>query len=60
VRVAVADLDGDRLADVVTGAGDRAGSAVLGYTAVSLTTASREPAIDLDAFPGMSGGVYVG
>jgi len=61
VRVAVAKLDGDNRADIITGAGDRAGSAVTlingnTVTADGLTSGPTT----LDPFPGFANGVFVG
>jgi hypothetical protein len=60
VRVVAKNLDGDRLADLVIGDGDGAGSRVSVYSGKSL--ASDNPTADLsfDAAPGFTGGVYVG
>ncbi|OWK41895.1 polymorphic outer membrane protein [Fimbriiglobus ruber] len=62
VRVAVANLDGDTKADVVVGSGTGAGAAVTAYTgaAIAANPASPAAAGDLDAFPGFTGGVFVG
>jgi hypothetical protein len=60
IRVAVKDLDGDGKADLVTGAGTGAGSRVRGFTGAGLTGGSPAVAFALDAFPGFTGGVFVG
>ena len=59
VRVAVKDLDGDEFADLVTGAGTRAGSRVTAYPGRTVRSAPA-PVFDFDAFPGFTGGVFVG
>ncbi|HEX4607500.1 MAG TPA: carboxypeptidase regulatory-like domain-containing protein [Urbifossiella sp.] len=59
VRVAAKNLDGDALADVVVGAGTGAGSRVTAYYGKNLGGA--DPiAYDIDAFPGITAGVFVG
>lgn len=60
VRVTVKDLDGDGLADLVTGAGAGAGSRVTAYTGASLVHGGPPEAFALDAFPGLAAGVFVG
>ncbi|MFO0849075.1 MAG: FG-GAP-like repeat-containing protein [Gemmataceae bacterium] len=62
VRVAVKNLDGDTLADVVTGAGSGAGSRVTPYTGKAIGAAPFGPtdAGAFDAIPGFTGGVFVG
>jgi murein DD-endopeptidase MepM/ murein hydrolase activator NlpD len=60
VRVAAKDLDGDGLADVVTGDGEGAGSRVTAYLGKDLADGSAVPDLDFDAFPGFTGGVFVG
>jgi hypothetical protein len=62
VRVTVKDLDGDDRADVVTGSGTGAGSRVTGYTGQSLADPNTPPTpvLDFDAFPGFTGGIFVG
>ena len=60
-RVAVKDLDGDVNADLVVGAGTGAGSRVTGYLGKDVQPAGVPPAaFDFDAFPGFTGGVFVG
>jgi hypothetical protein len=61
VRVAVKDLDGDARADLVVGAGAGAGSRVTGYLGATVGPAGKPAAVfDFDAFPGFTGGVFVG
>ena len=60
IRVAVKDLDGDTRADLLVGSGSGAGSAVTAYTGKSLAGGNPTAAFDFDAFPGFSGGVFVG
>ena len=59
VRLAVKDLDGDGRADLVTGAGTGAGSRVTAYPGKGMGSGAA-PALDFEAFPGFSGGVFVG
>jgi hypothetical protein len=56
VPVAATDFDGDGVADLVTGAGDGAAAVVTGYSGRNLTA----PAFSVNAFPGFTGGVFVG
>jgi hypothetical protein len=61
VRVAAGNLDGDNLADLVTGAGEGAGSRVTAYAGQSLPADGQPPELwSADAFPGFTGGVFVG
>ena len=60
IRVTVKDLDGDARADLVVGAGTRAGSRVTAYYGRDLTTGGTAEAFDFDAIPGFTGGVFVG
>ena len=60
VRVATKNLDGDSKADVVTGSGGGGGSRVTGYLGSNLAFGSSTGAFDFDAFPGFTGGVFVG
>ena len=60
IRVAAKNLDNDRKADVVTGAGDGGGSTVSVYLGASLTAGNLNPLYQFDAFPGYLGGVFVG
>ncbi len=61
VRVAVKDLDGDNLADLVVGAGPDGGSRVTAYAGKSIRP-NRTPQelFGFDAQPGFAGGVFVG
>jgi hypothetical protein len=61
IRLVVRNLDGDDRADIVTGSGVGAGTRVTGYLGKNIPvngTPSNEFAFD--AFPGFSGGVFVG
>jgi hypothetical protein len=61
VRVATRNLDGDDRADVLVGAGDGAGSFVAAYYGKDIRAGITPPtALSFDAFPGFSGGVFVG
>lgn len=62
VRLASRDLTGDRIADLLTGAGSGAGSRVSVYAGTTLTTQASPGAADfnIDAFSGFGGGVFVG
>ncbi|MDB5310274.1 MAG: hypothetical protein JWO38_4476 [Gemmataceae bacterium] len=60
VRVAVKNLDNDRFADVLTGAGPGGGSRVTAYLGKTLTAGSAAVDLGFDAFPGSNAGVYVG
>ncbi|OWK43117.1 MBG domain-containing protein [Fimbriiglobus ruber] len=62
VRVAVKNLDGDDLADVVTGDGEGVGATVTAYTGAAIVANGTTPlpGLTFDAFPGFTGGVYVG
>ncbi|MDB5312635.1 MAG: abf2 1 [Gemmataceae bacterium] len=60
VRVAVKNLDNDRFADVLTGAGRGGGSGVTAYLGKDLSVGTTAPDLGFDAFPGFTGGVFVG
>jgi subtilisin-like proprotein convertase family protein len=61
VRVSVKDLDGDRFADLVVGAGTGSGSRVLGYLGPTLIAGPLPFSVfDFEAFDDFVGGVYVG
>ena len=61
VRVAVKDLDGDRRADLLAGAGRGSGSWVRAYTGATIAPTGTPPeSFALDALPGFTGGVFVG
>ncbi len=61
VRVGAKNLDGDSRADLVTGAGENAGSRVGAYTGAALAAGGVPSALrDFDAFAGFGGGVFVG
>ncbi len=61
IRVTIANLDDDPLADIVTGAGDNAGSTVTSYLGKDLLTEG-SPNIfrSFEAFAGFLNGVFVG
>ncbi len=62
IRVAVAHLDSSNKAELVVGAGQGDGSNVTAYTAGAITANPARPAPEFtfDAFPGFTGGVFVG
>ena len=60
VRVAVKNLDGDNLADLVAGAGTGAGSRVTAYLGKDLSAGSTAEDLSFDAIPGFGGGVFFG
>ena len=60
VRVAAKDLDGDANADVVVGDGAAAGSRVTAYAGKDFAGGGASPLAGFDAFPGFTGGVFVG
>jgi hypothetical protein len=61
IRLAVKNLDNDNLADLVVGDGTDAGSRVTSYFGKVLRSPSTPPSdFSFDAFPGFTGGVYVG
>jgi hypothetical protein len=60
IRVTARDIDGDRVADLVVGDGNGAGSRVTAYPGRNLRTGSTAEAFGFDAFPGFNGGVFVG
>ncbi|OWK35245.1 beta strand repeat-containing protein [Fimbriiglobus ruber] len=61
VPVAIANLDGDARADLVTGAGAGAGSTVTSYSGISLAGGGTPATLfAVDAIPGFNGGVFVG
>ena len=62
VRIAVKNLDGDAFADLVVGSGANDGSRVTGYRGRDLLAGDATPIDELnfDAFPGFTGGVFVG
>ncbi|HEY8503942.1 MAG TPA: hypothetical protein VIL46_05130, partial [Gemmataceae bacterium] len=61
VRVAAKDLDGDDRADLVTGSGTAAGSRVTAYAGKDIPPDGAPPVLaEFDAFPGFTGGVFVG
>jgi len=60
-RVAVKNLDGDRRADLVVGAGANGGSRVTAYAGKSAVGVASPPELfAFDAIPDFRGGVYVG
>jgi Ca2+-binding RTX toxin-like protein len=62
VRLATRDIDGDGKADIITGDGTGDGSTVRAYasTLFPATSATPTPTFQFDAFPGFTGGVFVG
>ena len=60
IRVSAKNLDGDSYADVVTGAGAGGGSRITAYQGQKLTTGAMTEDYGFDAFPGFTGGVFVG
>ena len=61
VRVAVKDLDGDGRADLILGSAPTAGSHVTAYAGLNLGLGNPPtPLFEFDAFPGFTGGVFVG
>jgi hypothetical protein len=61
IRVAARHLDTDATADLVVGAGSGAGSRVTAYLGKTLIPAGTPPeALAFDAFPGFTGGLFVG
>jgi hypothetical protein len=61
IRIAVKNLDGDDRADIVVGSGEGAGSRVSAYLGTTVAPVGTPPTVlDFDAFPGFTGGVFVG
>jgi hypothetical protein len=60
IRVAAKNLDGDDHADLVVGDGTGAGSRVTAYLGKALAADSTPVDFAFDAFPGFTGGVFVG
>lgn len=60
VRVSSVDFDGNLELELAAGAGEGDGSTVRVYSAPSLLQAAPTPLAEFEAFPGFSGGVYVG
>ena len=61
IRVAVKNLDGDKRADIVVGAGTAAGSRVTAYAGTAITASGTPPELfAFDALAGFAGGVFVG
>ena len=58
--MAAKNLDGDKYADIVTGAGQSGGSGVAAYFGQILATNHATLAFGFDAYPGFAGGVFVG
>jgi hypothetical protein len=59
-RVAAKNLDGDLFADIVTGDGQSVGGRTNTYLGSTLVTGVTTPNTTFEAFPGFSGGVFVG
>jgi hypothetical protein len=62
VRLGVADLDGDGVTDILTGAGDGQAATVTVYAGSGLTPTGGTPPelLDLTPFPELTNGVFVG
>jgi hypothetical protein len=60
VRVAAKNLDGDQFADIITGAGQNGGSIVTATLGKTLIAGNDASDLSFSAFPGFSGGVFVG
>jgi hypothetical protein len=60
VRLAAADYDGNGTLSLVTGAGEGDGSGVRVYAPATLVSSDPIPLAAFDAFPGFTGGVFVG
>lgn len=60
VRLAMRDIDGDGSPDLIAGAGIGAGSRVYVYRSSTLINGQTTSFREFDAFPGFSGGVFVG
>ena len=60
IRLAARNLDGDNMADLVVGDGTGAGSHVTGYLGKTLNQGGTSTHFSFDAYPGFTGGVYVG
>lgn len=58
--MAVKNLDGDPFADVVVRAGQSGGSGIATYLGKNLTAGDTAEDYGFDAFPGFTGGVFVG
>ncbi|MGL6075738.1 MAG: Ig-like domain-containing protein [Fimbriiglobus sp.] len=61
IRLAVKDLDGDNLVDLLVGSGTKAGSKATTFLGKNIT-ANGTPVtnLDFDAFAGFTGGIFVG
>ncbi len=59
-RVSTTDINGDGLADVVTGDGSTLGSRLSGYASTTLLIGGTSWDFSFDTFPGFTGGIYVG
>ena len=60
VPLGITDFNGDGIADLVTGTGVGEGSRVRVYPVNGLSAANPPLIADFDAFPGFTGGVFVG
>ncbi|MCZ2341199.1 MAG: VCBS repeat-containing protein [Bacteroidales bacterium] len=61
IRVAAHDINGDNIADVLTGDGAGVGTTVRGYLGQTIAPGITPPlAMEFAAFPGLATGVYVG
>jgi hypothetical protein len=62
IRLTTKDLDGDAKSDIITGAGENAGSQVTAYAGKNIATDGTPSStlFQFDAIPGFANGVYVG
>jgi hypothetical protein len=60
IRVAAKNLDGDRYADLLVGDGEGGGSLVTAYKGLSLQFGGQDTFYAIDAYPGLTSGVFVG
>jgi hypothetical protein len=61
IRVALKDVNADNIADLIIGSAPGAGSRVVAYSGKNLSGSNTGAALfDITAFPGFTGGVFVG
>jgi hypothetical protein len=60
IRVTAKNLDGDLQADIVTGGGAGSGSQTTAYLGKNFTGGGANSTLAFNAFPGFTGGVFVG